>query len=54
MLNGTIITQKERKNNENDYLKELDMIWHRKIKSAEEKAKFLTQHPRYMELIASK
>lgn len=54
MLNGTLITFKERKNSERDYLKELDIIWHRKLKSIEEKAEFLATHPRYMELIASK
>jgi len=54
MLNGTMITLKERQNNERDFLKDLDMIWHRQLKSAEERAEFLTKHPRYMELIASK
>jgi len=49
-----MITLKERQNNERDFLKDLDMIWHRQLKSAEEKAEFLTKHPRYMELIASK
>ncbi|XP_025190549.1 tubulin-specific chaperone E isoform X1 [Melanaphis sacchari] len=52
MLNGTMITLKERQNNERDFLKDLDMIWHRQLKSAEERAEFLTKHPRYMELIA--
>ncbi|XP_001945495.1 tubulin-specific chaperone E [Acyrthosiphon pisum] len=51
-LNGTMITLKERQNNERDFLKDLDMIWHRQLKSAEERAAFLTKHPRYMELIA--
>jgi len=54
MLNGTMITLKERQNNERDFLKDLDMIWHRQLKNAEERAEFLTKHPRYMELIASK
>jgi hypothetical protein len=54
MLNGTMITLKERQNNEKDFLKDLDLIWHRKLKSPEEKAEFLAEHPRYMELIASK
>lgn len=54
MLNGTTITSKERQNNERDYLKDLDLIWHRQLKSIEERAKFLAKHPRYMELIASK
>lgn len=49
-----MITLKERQNNERDFLKDLDMIWHRQLKSAEERAEFLTKHPRYMELIASK
>ncbi|VVC27021.1 Hypothetical protein CINCED_3A022009 [Cinara cedri] len=50
LLNGTIITHKERQNNERDYLKDLDMIWHRKLKNVEERAEFLAKHPRYMEL----
>jgi len=49
-----MITLKERQNNERDFLKDLDMIWHRQLKSAEERAAFLTKHPRYLELIASK
>lgn len=49
-----MITYKDRQNIERDFLKDLDMIWHRKLKNAEEKAEFLTKHPRYMELIASK
>lgn len=49
-----MITYKERLNIERDFLKDLDMIWHRELKSAEERAEFLTKHPRYMELIASK
>lgn len=49
-----MITHKERQNNERDYLKELDLIWHRKLKTPIEKAEFLAEHPRYMELIASK
>lgn len=49
-----MITYKKRLNNERDFLKDLDMIWHRELKSAEERAEFLTKHPRYMELIASK
>lgn len=49
-----MITHKERQNNERDYLKDLDMIWHRKLKNVEERAGFLAKHPRYMELIASK
>lgn len=49
-----MITHKERQNNERDYLKNLDMIWHTKLKNVEEKAEFLAKHPRYMELIASK
>ncbi|XP_060840515.1 tubulin-specific chaperone E [Rhopalosiphum padi] len=51
-LNGTMITLKERQTNERDFLKDLDMIWHRQLKSAEDRAEFLTKHPRYMELIA--
>jgi hypothetical protein len=49
-----MITLKERQTNERDFLKDLDMIWHRQLKSAEDRAEFLTKHPRYMELIASK
>jgi len=49
-----MITLKERQNNERDFLKDLDMIWHRQLKSVEERAEFLAKHPRYMELIASK
>lgn len=49
-----MITIKERQNNERDFLKDLDMIWHRKLKNTEERADFLAKHPRYMELITSK
>lgn len=54
MLNGIMITNKERQNNERDFLKNLDMIWHRQLNSTKEKTEFLAKHPRYMELIASK
>lgn len=53
MLNGTMITLKERQNNERDYLKDLDLIWHKQLKNPEERAEFLAKHPRYMELTAS-
>lgn len=49
-----MITLKERQNNERDYLKDLEMIWHRKLKSTEERTDFLAKHPRYTELISSK
>lgn len=49
-----MITLKDRQNSERDFLKDLDIIWHRQLKSPEEKAEFLTKHPRYLELIASK
>lgn len=49
-----MITVKDRQNNERDYLLDLEMIWHRKLKSTEERTDFLAKHPRYMELIASK
>jgi len=48
-----MITLKERQNSERDFLKDLDMIWHRQLKNANERAEFLAKNPRYMELIAS-
>lgn len=49
-----MITHKERQNIERDYLKDLEIIWHRKLKTTEERKDLLAKHPRYMELIASK
>lgn len=54
MLNRMTITHKERQNYERDFLKDLDMVWHRQLKNVEERAEFLAKYPRYMELIASK
>lgn len=52
-LNGTTLTNRERQNNERDFLNYLDIIWHKQLKNANERAEFLAKNPRYMELIAS-
>ncbi|XP_050425004.1 tubulin-specific chaperone E [Adelges cooleyi] len=51
-LNGTAITIIERKHFERDFLKELDIIWHRQLNNDEERKDFLLKYPRYLELTA--
>ncbi|XP_050549145.1 tubulin-specific chaperone E [Daktulosphaira vitifoliae] len=51
ILNGTSITMQERKHFERDFLKDIEVIWHKTLTNDEEKKEFLLKYPRYTELI---